>query len=1001
MDKKPSYEELEQRMKKLKKKVVSNAEQIEVSGINIEWNVKQGTCTFENLPVAMMWIDTTLKGLMSGVQAMVGTERFGLALQSEGRKSVEEDWQVISQFPDFRDGFKAIANIAAVAGWGKWEIMSLNENRQQCTFRIKNSWEGRYQKALGISWGSGMLAGKMAGYCSKLFKTNCWAEKTRFIAKGDDFDEFVVKPSNRSVESEIENLLLTDEATRADMAVALQKFQNEVLERKQAKEELRESKMRYRLVTDNVTDVIWTRDMDLRFTYISPSIMEQQGYTVEEAMVRTPEEIWSTDSYKLVKEILSEELEIEKQGKMDLMRSRTLMVEVKCKDGSTIWTEAKVSFLRDQNGNPNGIIGVTRDITERKRSEAALIESEEKYKQLVRYAPTGIYEIDYEKGKIISANDVMCEFTGYTREELLSMNPFDLLTEESQEQYNERIKRILSGEQVPESAEYKFRLKDGREIWTLLNIKFMYEGGDIKGATVVAHDINDRKLMEEALRESEEKYRTVLEANPDPVVVYNIEGKVTYFNPAFTRVFGWSLEERLEKKMDLFVPEDAWRETKIMIEKVLAGERFSGIETRRYNKKGEIIPVSISGAIYKDQNGNPIGSVINIRNITEQKKLEAQLQQAQKMESIGTLAGGIAHDFNNILGIILGNTELAIDDIPEWNPAKYYLEEIKIASLRSKDVVRQLLSFARKTKLEKKPTKIIPIVKESLKLLRSSIPTSIEIRQNIPKNVDTILADPTQINQVLINLCTNADHAMPDGGIIVVTLSNIEFDKDTAAQHPELNMGRYVNLTVSDTGHGISQEEIDRIFDPYFTTKEVGKGTGMGLAVIHGIVKEHNGMITVESELGKGTTFNTFFPAVEKEVILETETDEELPTGNERILFIDDEESLVKIGHQRLERLGYKVEATTSPIEALDLFRSKPDQYDLVITDLTMPKMTGDKLVKEILNMRPDIPIILCTGFNEKIDEKKAKAIGAADYIEKPIDKHDFAFKVWKVLGRK
>jgi len=242
---------------------------------------------------------------------------------------------------------------------------------------------------------------------------------------------------------------------------------------------------------------------------------------------------------------------------------------------------------------------------------------------------------------------------------------------------------------------------------------------------------------------------------------------------------------------------------------------------------------------------------------------------------------------------------------------------------------------------------------------------------------------------------------MPNGGIIEVTLKNAELDADNAAQYPEINPGRYVNLTVDDTGHGISQKEINRIFDPYFTTKEVGKGTGMGLAVVHGIVKGHNGIIAVESELGKGTTFNIFLPVIEKDTFVEAETDEELPTGSERILFVDDEESIVRMGCQRLERLGYNVEATTNPIEALDLFRSKSDQYDLVITDLTMPQMTGDNLVKEILNIRPDTPIILCTGFSEKVDEKKAKAIGAADYIEKPFDKRDFAFKVRNVLDGK
>jgi len=502
----------------------------------------------------------------------------------------------------------------------------------------------------------------------------------------------------------------------------------------------------------------------------------------------------------------------------------------------------------------------------------------------------------------------------------------------------------------------------------------------------------DRKQAEDALRESEERFRLLTQASFEGIVIHD-KGKILLANDRYYELFGYEPHELAGKDaISLTATPDSVRR----IRECIAEGNPGPYEVTGKKKDGTIFPMEIWSRMFRYQ--AQTARMAAIRDITEKKKLEGELHHVLKMESIGTLAGGIAHDFNNIVGIILGNAELAMDDVPEWNPARHNLEEILTASRRAKDVVRQLLSFARKTKLEKKPTNILPIVKDSLKLLRSSIPTSIELRQNMAKNVDTILADPTQINQVLINLCTNADHAMPDGGVIVVTLKNVELDEEAAAQYTDLNPGRYVNLVVSDTGHGISLEEFDRIFDPYFTTKELGKGTGMGLAVVHGIVKGHNGLITVESELGKGTTFNIFFPAVEKEAMVETETGEELPSGDERILFIDDEESLVKMGHQILERLGYKVETTISPIEALELFRSKPDQFDLVITDLTMPKMTGDKLVKEILNIRPDIPIILCTGFSEKIDEKKANAIGASDYIEKPLDKRDFAFNIRKVL---
>ena len=386
----------------------------------------------------------------------------------------------------------------------------------------------------------------------------------------------------------------------------------------------------------------------------------------------------------------------------------------------------------------------------------------------------------------------------------------------------------------------------------------------------------------------------------------------------------------------------------------------------------------------------------------EKHFLEEHLRHSQKMEAIGTLAGGIAHDFNNILAAIMGFTELASLNGLDSDSLKSYLDEILKASNRAKDLIKQILIFSRQTKKERKPIKIELIVKEALKMMRASLPTTIEIHQNIKTGLAPILSEPTEIHRVLMNLCSNAAHAMQEkGGVLEVTLSDVDVDIKTAAQNLDLHPGRYQMLTISDTGHGIDSFVIERIFDPFFTTKKHGQGTGMGLAVTHGIVKSCGGAITVNSEPGKGTTFKVFFPTIESETIVESEHYEPLPIGNERILFVDDEVALVTAGKQLLETLGYKVITKTNGIEALKTFKEQPDNFDVVITDMTMPKMTGEDLSKEILAIHPDIPIIICTGFSEVISEKKAKAIGISEFIMKPILRKDIAKIVRRVLDNK
>jgi len=402
----------------------------------------------------------------------------------------------------------------------------------------------------------------------------------------------------------------------------------------------------------------------------------------------------------------------------------------------------------------------------------------------------------------------------------------------------------------------------------------------------------------------------------------------------------------------------------------------------------------------------------HLRNLQERTKeldnANCQLRQAQKMEAIGTLTGGITHDFNNILAAIIGYTDLAIIDVPDGSKAKYNLLEAKKAAHRAKELVNQILTFSRQSEQKLIPVKISIIIKEALKLLRASLPTTIEIHEHIERDTGTIEADPTQVHQVLMNLCTNAGHAMREkGGILEVSLRNFdlgfrnsEIKEDEKHSPMNLTLGPYLKLTVSDTGHGITPEVLERIFNPYFTTKEKGEGTGLGLSLVHGIVKGHGGTITVESEPEKGTTFHIFFPRIEEaEKGADKVAEKSLPNGQERILFIDDEFALVDIGKQMLENLGYKVTTKTDSLEALKLFQEQPREFDLVITDMTMPNMTGEKLAKELMRIRPDVPIILCTGFSEQITEDDAKELGIKEFAMKPLLMEDLAKTIRKVLN--
>ncbi|MCK4837920.1 MAG: response regulator, partial [Desulfobulbaceae bacterium] len=532
---------------------------------------------------------------------------------------------------------------------------------------------------------------------------------------------------------------------------------------------------------------------------------------------------------------------------------------------------------------------------------------------------------------------------------------------------------------------------------------------------IASHKKLEKKIEEIKVRENE--IRLLLNSTAEAIYGIDRHGNCTFCNPSCLHLLGYDQEsDLLGKQMHTLMhhrrpdgSEYPREECKIM-QGLRQGEAIHVDDEVFWRADATCFWAEYWTHPVEQENEN-LKSVVTFIDISkrrasdqEREKLNTQLQQAQKLEAVGTLAGGIAHDFNNILTAILGYADLAKIKLASGSEVTAHLEEVLKAGGRAQELVKQILTFSRQTKDERKPLQIHLIIKEALKLLRASIPKTIEFRENIDQNCGMVMADPTQIHQVMMNLCTNAYQAMREtGGILAVELSRVEItqaDQKVAGLH--LLPGPYIELQVSDTGHGMPRSLQERIFEPYFTTKDKGKGTGMGLALVHGIVKSHEGHITVYSEPGKGSSFQVYLPRIETIPLHpETEINQAIPTGNEMILVIDDEDFIVNFEQLALEEFGYRVTATTSSVEALEIFSEQPENFDLIITDMTMPTMTGAELAQKILAARPEIPIILCTGFSELINEQKAKAIGIREYIMKPIIISEIALAVRRVLDEK
>jgi PAS domain S-box-containing protein len=502
------------------------------------------------------------------------------------------------------------------------------------------------------------------------------------------------------------------------------------------------------------------------------------------------------------------------------------------------------------------------------------------------------------------------------------------------------------------------------------------------------------------LQESEAKFRLLFDSIPETVLVHDHQGRILYINDVGAHWLAWSASELIGKRLsDIVAPHGLTR-----------GIEPGPVQYQQSVSRSKIVYVSRTGQLLEAEVHTcpmefegQMAVLAVARDITERTRLEAQLRQVQKMQAIGTLAGGIAHDFNNILAAIMGYSELALYDVPHGSRIQHHLEEVLTAGKRARDLVQQILAFSRQRPPERQPVRLHLLISDILRMLRASLPSTIAIYPRLTSTAGTVLADPTQLQQVLMNLGTNAEHAMRDtGGVLAVHLDAVEVTADFAAAHAPLTPGPYACIMIRDTGHGMAPEVLERIFEPFFTTKAVGEGTGMGLAVVDGIIASHGGAITATSTPGQGTTFAVYLPRIDTDTpSLDVPEEPPIPHGHGRILFVDDEPTLADMTAEMLSCLGYNATVYTSSVEALKAFQTAPWQFDVVITDQTMPEITGERLARELRCIRPEIPIILCTGFSHTMTASKAQALSVDAFLLKPLELRELGLALQQVLEQR
>ena len=757
---------------------------------------------------------------------------------------------------------------------------------------------------------------------------------------------------------------------------------------------LRQAEEKYRSIFNSALEGIFETSPQGQSLTVNPAMAKMLGY-------ESPDEVTSTI------QDTAHQVWVDPKKRVEwarLLEEQGVVLGYECqfkrKDGTELWVSVSTRRVPGPDGKTILYSGFAEDITERRKAEEAVKKSEAKYRRLHESMMDGFVLVEMN-GMIKEYNESYRVMTGYTDEELLKLNYRDLTPDRWHDFEQEIVEGQVLVRGYSDVYEKEYRKKDGMPFPVELRTFLLRdEKGNGSGMWAIVRDITERKIAEAALRESEERFRQVAENVGDFIWEVDVDGVYRYTSPSVSKILGYAPDELVGRMhfYDLFTPEVREELKTAAFTGFAAKQPFRAFSNQNLHKNGHVVHLQTSGSPVLDEAGNLVGYRGVDSDNTEHQKLEARLRQAEKMEALGTLTGGIAHDFNNILAAMIGFTELVKENLPKASRDERHLQMVMDAGLRGRELIKQMLTFSRKTEQEKKPFQLSTLVKETARFLRASIPATISVRVNVEGESGPVLADPVQIQQVLMNLCTNGAYAMRErGGVLDLNLSDFSVVLSGTGSD-DMKPGEYVKLVVRDTGTGIQPEVITRIFDPFFTTKKPDEGTGLGLSVAQGIIRQHDGYITVESQPGKGSTFSVYLPKGAEQSGWVAAGEEAVPTGHERVLFVDDERALTETGQLFLQGLGYTVTAKNSSVEALKLFTDDPGRFDLIVTDQTMPDMTGLELARACIALRPDIPVVLATGFSHAVSATEAKEAGIRAFVMKPLTKGELGRTVRNAL---